>query len=125
MDNIIKNKKGNTGYHVIPWNFSFARKMVEGEWVPAINEHRVKEGEMFEFMVQQVTIHSCGKKVMRMQSMERGVMQTHRAEYNPETPIYTTREAAVEAAHDKFNSNPESVNRFCIVVDDPYAAPKA
>ena len=123
MSNTITNKKGATGYYVTPWNFSFARRMVEGEWVDAISTHS-KEIDVFQFMVANVTVHSCGKKVMRMQSMERGQMQTHRAEYNPEAAIYTTREAAVEAAHAKFNANPESAGRTCNVIDDPYAEAK-
>lgn len=123
----ITNKKGNTGYYVKPWNFSFAQRWNGTEYVDAIGTYSdtEKEGAVFKFMVAEVTVHSCGKKVMRMQSMNRGTMETHQMEYKPETPIYTTREAAVEAAQAQFNANPESAGRTCIVIDDPYAAPKA
>jgi len=111
--NQIINKKGNTGYYVHNWNFFYT-------W-PDSDIGRVRDGEECEHLIQHIEVHSCGKKVMRLKSLRRGNMETHRQEYSPETPIFETREEAIAHAEADYHTKARSENYKFIVVDDPYA----
>jgi len=79
----ITNKKGNTGFTVQPWNFS-----------TCVDSKK----QAVQIIIRPVTVHSCGKKVMRLIAHDDDTWDFCKEEYNPEMPIYDSMESAVEVA---------------------------
>jgi len=99
----IINKKGNTGFTVEAWNF---------------NSYVEPKAQSVQIIIRPVTIHSCGKKAMRLIAHDDNTWDFRKEEFNPEMPIYDSMESAVEVAQkiytetiDKsieFNSNQDA-----------------
>lgn len=98
----VKNSKGNTGYTVTNWNFH--NVMGGGGTIDLVKARgELAQTLRVQIAVQNVQVHSCGKKVMRLAELVDGTFVAMKGrEFNPETPIYATLADAEQAARDHF-----------------------
>ena len=94
--NKIINKKGNKGFTVTGWNFSFSNRYMDRDskkfnrWgVDAYLIHRNEIIKELTVMIRPVTVHSCGKKELKLFSNDTNKLMRG-SNYAPDTSIYVT-----------------------------------
>jgi len=98
----IINKKGNTGYTVTGWNFSISNGFYDRETkrfdANGVHCDLIGRKEIIDeliVMIRPVTVHSCGKKEMKLFSNDTNELMRG-TNYSPDTAIYETAEDAKE-----------------------------
>jgi len=100
--NTIINKKGNTGFTITGWNWSFSNRYLNRDtsefkdWGVSCDlisrEEIIKE---LTVMIRPVTVHSCGKKELKLFSNDTNQLMRG-SNYSPDTAIYVTEDDAKE-----------------------------
>ncbi|MCH9712664.1 MAG: hypothetical protein K0U20_08590 [Proteobacteria bacterium] len=100
--NTIINKKGNKGFTISGWNFSFSNtyydrdtKKYDANGVSCDLIGRKEIKNELVVIIRPVTVHSCGKKELKLFSDDTNSLMRG-SNYSPDTAIYETAEDAKE-----------------------------
>jgi hypothetical protein len=93
--NLVKNKKNNEGY--IAYCKNFGSPSFDG--TPRVQEVLSSSYDYNWIMiVEKVKVHSCGKELMRLITLDNNLETNKKREFNPTHMIHTTLEGAIKEA---------------------------
>jgi hypothetical protein len=105
---LIINKKGNSGFMVSGWTMPYD-STTKSVAIPDITDSRFRLET--SLVIEEVKVHSCGKKVMKLHSVETG-SKMKGCFFDPAEEIFETQEQAFNAAvthlkkiNEKFRDN--------------------